>query len=392
MFYDISDAAKQLKGQPMFKVLSRIKEMERNGVDVVHFEIGDPDFGTPQNIVDAACSALQSGFTHYTDSLGDFDFRKAICENNQITRGFKPNINQVLVAPGANILIYYAVRCLVNPGDEVIIPDPYFPTYTSVFDFCGVNAIKVPLLEKNGFRMNPEDVREKITSKTRMIIINSPHNPTGSIMLPSELEAIGRFAIENRIYLFSDEIYSRMNYGETPFYSPSILDECKERIIVANGFSKSFAMTGWRLGTCIGPEKVIEKMGLLLQTTSSCVSPFIQKAGLEAIQGSQSDIKKMMDTYKERRDILVDGLNTIAGINCIKPSGAFYVFPNISGTGLSSQAFAELILERAHVGLLPGNDFGDAGEGFIRICYATSKDRIIEGIRRIKYYVENILN
>lgn len=390
MSYDLSNVAMQLKGQPMFKVLAKIKEMERSGINVVHFEIGDPDFDTPSNIVDVACEALRKGVTHYTDSMGDYEFREAICLNNKKTRGFTPSINQVLIAPGANILIYYAVRCLVNPGDEVIIPDPYFPTYTSVFDFCDVNVIKVPLLEKNEFRMKPEDVSGKITPKTRMIIVNSPHNPTGSIMLPSELEEIGKIALENNIYLYSDEIYSRMNYGETPFYSPSILDKCQERIIVANGFSKAFAMTGWRLGTCIGPEKVIEKMGLLLQTTSSCVSPFIQRAGLEAINGSQTEIGIMMDKYKDRRNILVDGLNSIPGITCLKPSGAFYVFPNITGTGLSSREFADQVLEKANVGLLPGNDFGEAGEGFVRLCYATSNEKIIEGIRRIKNYVENL--
>lgn len=390
MSYELSDAALNLKGQPMFKVLSRIKEMERQGDNIIHFEIGDPDFNTPFNIVDAACNALKNGLTHYTDSLGDYEFRQSICFNNQKTRGFTPSIDQVLVAPGANMLIYYAVRCLVNPGDEVIIPDPYFPTYTSVFDFCGVKAVKVPLLEENEFRMNPDDVREKITSKTRMIIVNSPHNPTGAIMKKEELQELGKLALEKGIYLYCDEIYARMNYDSEEFYSPSILDKCQDRILVANGFSKAFAMTGWRLGTCIGPVKVIEKMGLLLQTTSSCVSPFIQKAGLEAINGPQDEVNKMMQIYKERRDILVEGLNSIKGVTCLKPSGAFYVFPNIEGTGLSSNEFAIQALEKAHVGLLPGNDFGEAGEGYVRLCYATSTEDIIEGIKRLKKFVESL--
>ena len=390
MSYDLSDAANLLEGQPMFKILSRIKELEREGKHIVHFEIGDPDFETPRNVIDASIKALNNGSTHYSDSLGDYDFRKLICENNLKTRGFQPDINQVLVTPGANIIIYYAVRCLVNPGDEVIVQDPCFPTYLSVFKFCGVKPVFVPLKKENEFRLDPNDLKEKITDKTRLIILNNPHNPTGSVMLPEELEAIGKIALTNDIYLYCDEIYSRMNYGETPFYSPSILDGCKNRIIVANGFSKAFAMTGWRLGTVIAPEKVIEKMGLLLQTTSSCVSSFIQKAGIEAIKGNQTEVKKMMKEYKERRNLIVNGLNSIEKISCLNPGGAFYVFPDIRETGLKSQEFAEQLLESKGVGVCAGNDFGEAGEGFVRLCYATSQDEIKEGIKRIKEFVDEL--
>lgn len=390
MSYDLSDAANLLEGQPMFKILSRIKELEREGKHIVHFEIGDPDFNTPQNIVNASINALNDNLTHYSDSLGDYDFRELICKNNLNSRGFKPDIDQVLVTPGANIIIYYAVRCLVNPGDEVIVQDPCFPTYLSVFKFCGVKPVFVPLKKENEFRLDPNDLREKITDKTRLIIINSPHNPTGSIMLPEELKEVGKIALENDIYLYCDEIYSRMNYGETPFYSPSILDECKNRIIVANGFSKAFAMTGWRLGTVIGPKKVIGKMGLLLQTTSSCVSSFIQKAGMEAINGNQKEVIKMMEEYKERRDLIVKGLNSIDKISCLNPGGAFYVFPDIRETGLSSQEFAVQLLESKGVGVCAGDDFGAAGEGFVRLCYATSQDEIKEGIKRIKEFVDEL--
>lgn len=390
MSYDLSDAANLLEGQPMFKILSRIKELEREGKHIVHFEIGDPDFNTPQNIVNASINALNDNLTHYSDSLGDYDFRELICKNNLNSRGFEPDIDQVLVTPGANIIIYYAVRCLVNPGDEVIVQDPCFPTYLSVFKFCGVKPVFVPLKKENEFRLDPNDLREKITDKTRLIIINSPHNPTGSIMLPEELKEVGKIALENDIYLYCDEIYSRMNYGETPFYSPSILDECKNRIIVANGFSKAFAMTGWRLGTVIGPKKVIAKMGLLLQTTSSCVSSFIQKAGMEAINGNQKEVIKMMEEYKERRDLIVKGLNSIDKISCLNPGGAFYVFPDIRETGLTSQEFAVQLLESKGVGVCAGDDFGAAGEGFVRLCYATSQDEIKEGIKRIKEFVDEL--
>lgn len=390
MWYRIADAAKQIKGQPMFKILSRIKELEREGRHIVHFEIGDPDFNTPTNIVEAGKKALDNGYTHYSDSMGDHEFRELICENNVKSRGFKPDIDQVLVLPGANMMIYYAVRCLVNPGDEVIVQEPCFPTYLSVFDFCGVKPVFVPLKEENEFRMDPKELRAKITDKTRLIIVNSPHNPTGAIMKPEELEEIGRIALENKIFLYCDEIYSRLNYGDVPFYSPSVLDQCKDYILVANGFSKAFAMTGWRLGTGIGPSDVIERMGMLLQTTSSCVPSFIQKAGIEAISGDQSEVRKMMKTYKRRRDILVKGLNDIPKISCLNPGGAFYVFPNIKKIGISSDEFAIRVLEEAGVGLCSGRDFGPSGEGYVRLCYANSEDEIVEGIKRIKEFVLNL--
>ncbi len=385
-----SDAAYRLKGQPMFKILSRIKELERNGRDIVHFEIGDPDFDTPKNITESAVKALRSGRTHYSDSMGDYDFRELVAKNNAFTRGFRPDIGQVLICPGANIMIFYAVCCLVNPGDEVIVQNPCFPTYFSVFSLCGAKAVTVPLREDKNFRLQPDDLKKRITDRTKLIIINSPHNPTGAIMYPEELEEVGKLALSRGIYLYCDEIYSRLNYGETPFYSPSILDSCKERIIIANGFSKAFAMTGWRLGVGIGPEDLMRKMGLLLQTTSSCVPSFIQRAGMEAIEGDQSEVLAMMSEYKRRRDILVSGLNSIDKINCVTPSGAFYVFPNIKASGLSSVEFASRLLEEEGVGVCAGSDFGDAGEGFIRLCYACSEERIREGVSRIAHFIHRL--
>jgi len=251
----------------MFKVLARVMEMERRGLDIIHFEIGDPDFDTTPNVVKAACAALEDGQTHYTDSMGLYEMRCAACDTTELSRGFRPEIEQVLITPGANVIIYYAVRCLVEPGDEVIVPDPCFPTYLSVLRFCDVTQVGVRLKEENEFRMDPDDLRQAITDKTRLIIINSPQNPTGSVMMPEEIKEVYKIAEEHDLYLMSDEIYSRMAYeGEYEFYSPSMIDACRERTIVANGFSKAFAMTGWRLGCAIGPPEVIEKMGLLLQT------------------------------------------------------------------------------------------------------------------------------
>ena len=390
MKYRLTRSAERLKGQPMFSVLDKVKEMERAGRNIIHFEIGDPDFCTPPNIINAACLSLKSGETHYTSSSGLYDFKKVIQETTLKNRGFLPSMEQILVVPGANISIYYAIQCLVEPGDEVIVPDPGFPTYYSVVEFCGAVPVRVPLREKNCFRMSPKDVREKITAKTRLIIINSPHNPTGSVMLPEEIREFAKIAKEHDIFLYSDEVYARMVFGENKFISPSEMDFCKERTIIANGFSKSFAMTGWRLGSVIGPEDVVAKMNLLLQTTSSCVSPFIQRAGIEAITGDQQHVKKMIKEYEVRRELLVAGLNSISGISCLKPGGAFYVFPNIKRTGMSDNEFVEFALKKANVAILPGSSFGVCGKDYVRFCYAISQDRIIEGVRRIKNALEII--
>jgi aspartate/methionine/tyrosine aminotransferase len=389
MKYRLTQFAEDLQGQPMFKVLEKVQEMQRQGRDVIHFEIGDPDFNTPKNISEAGARAIMEGKTHYAPSIGIVELREAARQTTLRSRGFLPDLDQVLVAPGANILIDYAIRCLVNPGDEVIVPDPGFPTYYSVIKSCGVVPVRIPLKEENEFRMNPADVRKAITPKTRLIILNSPQNPTGSVMTPDEIAEMAKIAEEFDIYLFSDEIYSRMIFDDhIKFSSPSALDQCKKRTIVANGFSKAFAMTGWRIGIAIGPADIIAKMALYLQTTSSCVPPFIQYAALEAIQGDQTEVKHMMATYKERRDILVDGLNDIPGITCVKPGGAIYAFPNITGTGMTSAEFADFILEEANVALLPGPNFGEHCEGYVRMCYVNSKENIIEGLKRMKAALE----
>jgi aspartate aminotransferase len=386
----ISKFAHNIDGQPMFKILEEIKKRENKGEEIIHFEIGDPDFQTPNNIIRVAYNAMKNGHTHYTSSYGLEEFRKEICNTTKRSRGFLPKINQVLVTPGANIAIYYAVLCLVDPGKEVILPDPGFPTYYSVLKMCNVKPVRIPLKEKNNFRMSPEDIEAKITSKTRLIIINSPNNPTGSVMTKKELEQTYEIAEKHDLYLYSDEIYARMLYDNSKFYSPSIYDKCKKRVIISNGFSKSFAMTGWRLGAVIGPKEVIDKMSLLLQTTSSCVSPFIQKAGIEAIIGNQKKIKQMMNSYQIRRDVLVEGLNSIPNIQCIKPQGTFYIFANIKNTGKSSEEMAEFLLKDAGVAVLPGTNFGKHGEGYIRLCYATNLKNIKKGIDKIKKSMRKI--
>ena len=248
MKYRLSSAAGKLEGQPMFKVLAKVQELERQGRDIVHFEIGDPDFNTPANIVNAACESLKRGETHYTSSMGVREFREAVCWTTQKTRGFTPSIDQVLVTPSANIMIYYAIRCLVNPGDEVVVPDPGFPSYYSAIKFCDAVPVRVQLKEENEFRMNPDDVRKKITERTRLIILNSPQNPTGAVMKPEEIDKMAEIAEEYDVFLYSDEVYARMIFdNSTTFRSPASRDRCQKRTIVANGFSKAFAMTGWSI-------------------------------------------------------------------------------------------------------------------------------------------------
>jgi len=386
----LSDLSNRIDGQPMFKLLDNVKKLENEGKDIIHFEIGDPDFETPKNISNAGIDAIKNGFTHYVSSSGLTEFREKICQTTEMSRGFKPNLDQVLVTPGANIAIFYAISCIVNPGEEIIVPDPGFPTYYSTIKMCDAKAVRIPLLESNKFRMNPKDIENSITEKTRMIIINSPQNPTGSVMTEEEIRITYEIAKKHDLYLYSDEIYARMVYKDSVFNSPSIYDKCQERTIISNGFSKAFAMTGWRLGAVIGPSNVVEKMKLLLETTSSCVPPFIQKAGIEAIEGEQTQQKIMYSEYEERRNMVVDGINSIPGLNCITPGGAFYVFVNIKKTGMTSESFCEYILEDSGVAILPGTSFGEFGEGFIRICYAIGQNEIKNALERIKKSISKL--
>lgn len=381
---NLSFAAENVTGQPMFNTLDKVESLERSGKNILHFELGEPNFSTPKNITNAAIKALKNGDTHYVNSYGKYDLRSAVQNTTFISRGFKPDINQILVTPGANAIIFLAISCLVNPGEEIIIPDPGFPTYISAAKFCGVKIKTVPLYEENKFRLDPNDLSKVITKNTRLIIINSPSNPTGSKMKKDELLEVAKIAEKNDIYLLSDEIYGRMVFeGSDTFFSPGIYDLCKERTIIANGFSKAFAMTGWRVGVAIGPKKVIDKMMLVVQTINSCVPPFIQEGSIEAINGDKTGLNKMMKYYKKNRDYLVKGLNQIKGISCLNPEGAIYAFPNIKNTGLNSSEFADYVLNSCSVAVLPGHDFGPHGEGYVRFSYTTSYENVVEAVSRL---------
>ncbi len=382
----LSAAAKKLAGSPMFQFLARAQEMERQGKKVYHFEIGDPDFSTPAHVTQAAIDSLKAGDTHYPNSSGLRELREAIVQETEKTVGFRPDIEQVVVAPAISF-IYFVTRCVADPGDEVIVPDPGFASYYSAFEFIGVKPVSVPLLEKNEFRMSPDDIRARITDRTKLIIINSPQNPTGAVMTREEIDEVGRIAEEKGIYLLTDETYSKMVY-DYPHYSPSHIDRCMRRTIILNSFSKSYAMTGWRLGWVVAPPPLARKLGLMIQTVISAVPPFIQHAGVAALTGDQAFIEESRAEYRKRRDEMVDLLNAMPGVKCLKPEGAFYVFPNITGTGMTSQEFTGFAIDKAGVVLLPGTTFGSYGEGYVRLVYATGVADIRAGMTALNRALE----
>lgn len=389
MARSFSVAAQRFSGQPMFKTLERVQQLERQGKGVLHFELGQPDFPTPGNIVAAGIDALRNGETRYTSSLGMYDFKLAVRQVTSRSRGFVPDSDQILVTPGANAIIYYAVKCLVDPGDEVIIPDPGFPTYAAAVNACDGTTVGVELREEKGFRLQAADIEARITPRTKLIILNSPSNPTGAAMSENEIRDVYELAERRDLYLLSDEVYSRMIFNEgARFFSPSMIDHCRERTVILNGFSKAFSMTGWRLGVAIGPGGLIQKMGLLNETIVSCVPPFVQRAGIEAMVGDQTPANLMYAEYRERCRLLVDGLNGLPGVSCRVPDGAIYVFPNITGTGMSSEEFSEYALDAAGVALLPGTCFGGHGEGYIRMCYVNDQTCIREALSRLRLALE----
>jgi len=381
----ISEAAKVLEGQRMFQILAMAKELEKEGREIIHFEIGDPDFNTPSNIVERCVESLRRGDTHYTISSGLEAFKKAAAELTVKSRGFRPDNDQILVTAGGNIQIYYAMACTVNSGEEIITIDPCFVSYKSIMKFLGIVPVMVPLFEKNEFKLDPGDLEKAITAKARMILINSPHNPTGAVLGEAEVKAIYDIAQKHDLYLVSDEVYGRMVYDDanTKFASPSKYDHCKERTIIIHSFSKSYAMTGWRIGAMTAPAELIQKMALLLETTSSCVSPFIQAAAIEGMSSSQVEIANMMGEYKKRRDLMVGMLNRVNGVSCVLPKGAFYAFANIGKTGLSDLEFSARILRDGGVAACPGSFFGDHGKGYVRFCYANSMENIEKGMKKL---------
>ena len=379
----LSEGANRICGEAAFEVLAKAQELERQGKSVLHFEIGEPDMETPGNIAKAGIRAIQDKKTHYVPSIGLLELRKAVQDEVEKTRGYRPDLEQIIIIPGLKPGIFFSILATVNPGDEVIYQDPGYPTYGSVTSFLGAEGVMVPLLEENEFRMDPDDIREKITDKTKLIIVNSPQNPTGSVMTKSEMEDIAELAEEYDVYVVSDEIYSKMTY-DTSHYTPTARDEAKERTVLLDGFSKYYAMTGWRLGYMVVPCKMAERLQDFLVSAVSCTAAFTQWAGVEALTGDQSFIPDMMARFKEKRDRIVEGLNSIPHFSCQAPKGAFYAFPNIIETGMTAQECADHLLYNAGVATLPGTAFGPYGEGYLRFSYATTLENIDAAIERIK--------
>jgi len=380
---NLSKGASRIYGEAAFEVLAKAQELERQKKSILHFEIGEPDIETPKNITRAGIRAIQEKKTHYTPSIGIMELRKVIQDEVEKTRGYRPDLQQVVITPGLKPGIFFSMLAIVDPGDEVIYQDPGYPTYGSVAAFLGAQQVMVPLLEENEFRMSPDDIRDRITKKTKLIVVNSPQNPTGSVMTKSEMEEIAELAEQHDIYLVSDEIYSKMTYN-THHYSPTVRDEAKERTVLLDGFSKYYAMTGWRLGYMVVPHAMTERLQDFLVSAVSCTAAFTQWAGIEALTGDQSFIPEMMARFKEKRDRIVEGLNSVPGFRCQVPKGAFYAFPNIKGTGMTSQECADHLLNKAGVASLPGTAFGPYGEGYLRFSYATTLKNIDIAIERIK--------
>ena len=369
-------------GQPMFRLLAKANNLEAQGRRILHLEMGEPYFDSPPSVVQAAYSALKLAKTHYVDSMGITELRHAVCDATEKERGFRPTLEQVLVTP-ANAAIYFLIRCVVNQGEEVIYPDPGFPTYYSAIRFTGTKPVPVTLKQERAFRMSPRDIRETVTDNTRLVIINSPQNPTGAVMTKEDIEEVAAIAEAADVYLLSDEVYGKITYDAT-HYSPALRDHCQQRTILLNSFSKAYSMTGWRLGYAIGPEEVIQKMGLLLQTIISCLPPFIQYAGITALADGEGYNQSLVSKLRQCRDAMVYGLNSLPEVSCLVPSGAFYAFPSITKTGLTSEEFAAFILEKAGVALLPGTNFGTHGEGYVRLNYAIPLEIIEEAIEKMR--------
>lgn len=380
----------RLGTESAFEVLAKAKGLEAQGRRIIHLEIGQPDFPTPRHICDAAFQAMQEGHTGYGPAAGLLELRQVVAEHIAKTRGIEVDPDQVVITPGAKPIIFFTLLALADPGDEVIYPNPGFPVYESVINFVGAKAVPLPLREEVGFRFRIDDLVAAISERTRLLILNFPHNPTGSLLQKEDLAAIADLATQHDFYILSDEIYSRILYE--PHQSIISLPGMKARTILIDGHSKTYAMTGWRLGYGIAPEPIADKIAQLMINSNSCTCSFTQIAGIAALKGPQDFVVQMVSEFKQRRDVIVDGLNAIEGIHCIQPAGAFYVFLNVSQLPLSCGAIADYLLEEAGVALLPGTAFGEYGDGYLRISYANSLENISEALERIKAAISVILS
>jgi aspartate/methionine/tyrosine aminotransferase len=379
----LADRMSRIGTESAFDVLARARNLEAQGRDIVHLQIGEPDFDTPAHVTEAGIDALRSGYTHYVPALGLPQLRDAIAEYISRTRGLDVRREHVCVAPGGKPIMFWTIMALCQEGDEVIVPDPSFPIYESMGKVVGAKVVPLPLLEERGFTFAPEDLAARLTPRTKLVIMNSPANPTGGFLDKTDIEAVANVLRDHDCYIMSDEIYSRILYGGE-HYSIACEPEMKDRTIILDGFSKTYAMTGWRLGYGIFPEELIPHIDRLVVNSVSCTNAATQMAGVAALTGPQDCVDAMVSEFEKRRDFIVDGLNAIPGISCLKPLGAFYVFPNVSGLGQPSKVLADRILEEAGVAVLSGTAFGEYGEGYLRLSYANSIPNIEKALGRIE--------
>ena len=379
----------RLGTETAFEVLARARMLEAEGMDVVHLEIGEPDYDTPENVVRAGVDALGGGFTHYGPSPGLPDVRARIAQEIADTRGISVSGDNVVVTPGGKPIMFFVLLALAEHGDEVLYPNPGFPIYESMINFAGAEAVPMPLREDRDFNVDVDEVAEQITPATKLMIINSPNNPCGSVMGREELRALAELAVERDVLVLADEIYSRFLF-EGEHHSITAFPGMTERTIILDGFSKTYAMTGWRLGFGVMPLELVEPISRLMTNSVSCTASFTQMAAIEALDGPQDDAYGMVAEFKRRRDLIVNGLNAIPGIRCPMPKGAFYVFPNVEGTGLSSAEFADRLLQEAGVACLSGESFGEYGKGHVRFSFANSAENIQKALGRIAGFVAKV--
>ena len=378
----------RLGTETAFEVLAKAKRLEAEGMDVVHLEIGEPDFDTPANIITAGASAMNSGYTHYNPSPGLPEVRERIAQEVSRTRGISVTADNVVITPGGKPIMFFTLLALVEEGDEVLYPNPGFPIYESMIRFVGGVPVPIRLYESKEFGIDVDEVAGQVTSRTKLIIVNSPNNPCGSILERDDLERLADLAKEHDIIVLADEIYNRFLY-EGEYKSIVSFPEMRDRSIILDGFSKTYAMTGWRIGFGILPLELVEPVSRLVTNSVSCTAGFTQMAAMEAMNGPQDDAQRIVAEFQRRRDIIVEGLNRIPGVRCPLPSGAFYVFPNVEGTGLSSGEFAGRLLEEAGVACLPGESFGKYGEGYVRFSFANSVENIQIALDRIDKFVSS---
>lgn len=380
----------RLGTETAFETLAKARGLEAQGKDIVHLEIGEPDFDTPANVIDAGVKAMRGGWTHYTPSACLPDLREAIAEDVSRSRKVKVAPEEVVVVPGGKPTIYFTFTALVEEGDEVIYPNPGFPIYESLINFTGAKPVPLHLREDNDFRLDVNELADKITDRTKLIVINSPHNPTGGVLTEQDIRNIAAAIGDRDVMVLSDEIYSRLIF-EGQHHSLMSLDGWKDRVIMLDGFSKTFAMTGWRLGYGVMRKELAAHFGRLMTNVNSCSAGFTQVAGIEAVRGDQSSVTHMCQQFKLRRDKFIAGLNKIPGFSCRLPHGAFYAFPNISRTGWTSKKLADALLEQAGVACLSGTAFGQFGEGYLRFSIANSLENLEKALQRIEAWTKKNL-